>query len=196
VLLGRQADRLARRGRRECRVPPRARQLAGHPGVRRLADHEVIVADEHVQRLDSEPVSRAQRLTFLGIAVLIAVVAVVVLVGSGADEGTTSSSPATPTATAQAGATGTATPTATPTPRPPLVTGDGIAKLRFQQGDTVRFRVRSSTPEEVHVHGYDLMKDVARGRTVTFSFKATITGIFEIEYEHAGKQIAQLRVDP
>ena len=136
--------------------------------------------------------SRAQRLTFLGIAVLIAVVAVVILAGSGGDEATTTSSQATPTATAQAGAT----PTAAPTRRPPLVTGEGIAKLRFKQGDTVRFRVRSSVPEEVHVHGYDLMKDVTPGQTVTFSFKATITGIFEIEYEHAGKQIAQLRVDP
>jgi FtsP/CotA-like multicopper oxidase with cupredoxin domain len=164
--------------------------------VRRLADHEVIAADEHAQRLDSEAVSRSQRLTFLGIAVLIAVVAVVILVGSGGDEGTTTSSQATPTPTAQAGATETATPTATPTPRPPLVTGEGIAKLRFKQGDTVRFRVRSSIPEEVHVHGYDLMKDVTPGQTVTFSFKATITGIFEIEYEHAGRQIAQLRVDP
>ena len=40
------------------------------------------------------------------------------------------------------------------------------------------------------------MKDIAPGETVTFSFPATITGIFEIELENAGEQIAQLRVDP
>ena len=28
------------------------------------------------------------------------------------------------------------------------------------------------------------------------SFKATIDGIFEIEFEHSAKQIAELRVDP
>ena len=30
----------------------------------------------------------------------------------------------------------------------------------------------------------------------TVSFPADITGIFEIEYEGQGKQIAELRVDP
>jgi hypothetical protein len=46
------------------------------------------------------------------------------------------------------------------------------------------------------VHGYDLMKDVEPGKEITFSFPAEITGIFEIELENAGQQIAQLRVDP
>ena len=56
--------------------------------------------------------------------------------------------------------------------------------------------MRSDVSDEVHVHGYDLMKDVEAGQTVTFSFPADITGIFEIELEGAGKQIAELRVDP
>ena len=46
------------------------------------------------------------------------------------------------------------------------------------------------------MHGYDLMKDVEPGETITMSFKATITGIFEIEFEDAGEQIGELRVDP
>jgi hypothetical protein len=151
--------------------------------------------------------SRSQRLTFLGIAVLIAVVAVVVLVVAGGDDEDTASSgaqataTATPTATAAPGETATATPTATPTPTPteepvPLVTTDKVTKLEFKEGDQIEFRVRSDVADEVHVHGYDLMKDVEPGQTVTFSFKATITGIFEIELENAGKQIAELRVDP
>jgi hypothetical protein len=143
--------------------------------------------------------SRGQRLTFLGIAVVIAIVAVVILAasgGSGNDESSDTSAQATPAATATAGAGETATPTATAKPEPPLVTGNGIAKLRFKQGDTVVFRVRVNTADEVHVHGYDLKKDVTPGQTVTFSFPASITGIFEIEFENAGRQIAQLRVDP
>ena len=60
----------------------------------------------------------------------------------------------------------------------------------------MRFRVRSDEAEEVHVHGYDLMKDLEPGETATMAFKATITGIFEIEFEHSAEQIAELRVDP
>ena len=87
--------------------------------------------------------------------------------------------------------------TATPTPEPlPLLKGGEVTKLRYTEGETVRFRVTSDEPEEVHVHGYNIAKQIGAGETVTVSFKADITGIFEIEYEHAGEQIGQLRVDP
>jgi heme/copper-type cytochrome/quinol oxidase subunit 2 len=145
--------------------------------------------------------SRAQRLSFLGIAVVIAIVAAIVLSSSGGDDGEPAANrqaTATPTATEAPGATATAAVTETPTPKPepPLVTQGKVTKLRFTEGETVRFRVRADSADEVHVHGYDLMKDVAPGKTVTFSFRADITGIFEIELEDAGEQIAQLRVDP
>jgi hypothetical protein len=151
--------------------------------------------------------SRAQRLTFLAIAIAIAIVAVVIIASSGNDEeeATTASGTATPTATATATPNdgGAAEPTETPTPTPqpepevPLVVAPGeVTKLRFKEGDTVRFRVRSEVADHVHVHGYDLMKDVEPGTTITFSFPASITGIFEIELEDRGEQIAQLRVDP
>jgi hypothetical protein len=71
-----------------------------------------------------------------------------------------------------------------------------VVKLRFTEGETVRFRARSETAEEIHVHGYDRYVDLPAGETVTESFKATITGIFEIELHGAGEQIAELRVDP
>jgi FtsP/CotA-like multicopper oxidase with cupredoxin domain len=141
--------------------------------------------------------SKTQRLTFLGIAVVIAIVAVVVLVG-GEETGTsTAETTATPAATADETATATATPTPTPTATPPpLLQGGKVTKLEFTEGETVRFRVTSDVPEEVHVHGYDIAKDLEPGKVVTMSFKGDITGIFEIEYEHAGEQIGQLRVDP
>ena len=153
--------------------------------------------------------SRNQRLSFLGIAAVIAVVAVVVLAtGGGGDEtaGDAASSAArqtqTPTPTATAGSEGgeepTPSPTATPAPapQPPLLQAGKVAKLRFEEGETVRFRVRSDGPEHVHVHGYDLMKDLQPGKTATISFKATITGIFEVELEDSAQEIAELRVDP
>ena len=149
--------------------------------------------------------SRTQRLTFLAIAAVIAIVAVVVLAVAGGNNeqeatSTQSQATATPTPTEEAapGATATETPEPTPTPKPepPLVTPGKVTKLRFKQGETVRFRVRSDVADHVHVHGYDLMKDVVPGKTITFSFPAEITGIFEIELEDRGEEIAQLRVDP
>ena len=60
----------------------------------------------------------------------------------------------------------------------------------------VRFRVTSDIAEEVHVHGYDLHKDVAAGGTVTFNFPASISGVFVIELEARSEQIASLKVEP
>ena len=145
--------------------------------------------------------SRAQRFTFLGMAAVIAVLAVI-LIGGGKDESDTptTTSQTTPTPTPDEpdpDDTATPTPTETPTPEPPpLLEGGKVTKLRFTEGDTVTFRVVSDAPEEVHVHGYNIAKDLEPGKVVTVSFKGDITGIFEIEYEHAGEQIGQLRVDP
>lgn len=72
----------------------------------------------------------------------------------------------------------------------------GIRELNFNAGDEIRFRVESDIAEEVHVHGYDVMEDVPAGGTVDFDFPADIEGIFEVELEGRGEQIAELRVDP
>jgi hypothetical protein len=153
--------------------------------------------------------SRNQRLSFLGIAAVIAVVAILVLVvGGGSDDTTTddsanTSAQQTATATAtptpeggQETSTPTPTPTPTPKPQPPLLQAGKVTKLRFDEGETVRFRVRSDKPEHVHIHGYDIMKDVGAGETVNVAFKGDITGIFEIEFEDSAQQIGELRVDP
>jgi FtsP/CotA-like multicopper oxidase with cupredoxin domain len=152
--------------------------------------------------------SRNQRLSFLGIAAVIAVVAIIVLAaGGGSDETAQDSADTAATATATATATPSAddgsqaptptpTPTPTPKPQPPLLVAGKVAKLRFQEGDTVRFRVRNDGPEHIHIHGYDIMKDVEPGKTTNVAFKADITGIFEIEFEDSAQEIAELRVDP
>jgi len=161
-----------------------------------------------------------QRLTFAAIAAAIAVVAVVLLLVTGGSDdsgdsassgtGSTQAAPDTtpePSATAPAGdATPAATETATATPEPkpavPLVVVrdgkpvGGVKKLRFDKGDRIRFRVRSDVADHIHVHGYDLMKDVAAGGTVSFSFPASIEGIFEAELEDRGEQVLSLQVNP
>jgi hypothetical protein len=72
----------------------------------------------------------------------------------------------------------------------------GIAELTYDKGEQVRFKVDSDVSDEIHVHGYDLMKDVEAGGSVSFGFPATIEGIFEAELEGRGEQILELTVNP
>jgi FtsP/CotA-like multicopper oxidase with cupredoxin domain len=150
--------------------------------------------------------SRGQRFTFLAIAALIAVVAVFVLADSSEDdtppEGEQSAATATPTptesapeASPQEEETPTPTPEQTPEP-PPLLTSGGVTEIEVDKGDTVRFRVRSSTPEEIHVHGYEITREIPPNKTVNVSFPAELDGIWEIEFHNSGKQIAELKVNP
>jgi hypothetical protein len=72
----------------------------------------------------------------------------------------------------------------------------GIQDLEFAKGDTVQFAVTSDVADEVHVHGYDLMKDVTPGHPVKFKFAGKIDGEFEVELEGRKEQIASLKVTP
>lgn len=78
----------------------------------------------------------------------------------------------------------------------PLLEPGGVTKITATQGDAVTFQVKSAQDEEVHVHGYDLKYDIAAGETKTISFDASLTGIFEIEFEGSGEQIGELTVEP
>jgi hypothetical protein len=127
-----------------------------------------------------------------GIAVL---VALFVVLNGGSDDNKS-------TNTGTAGKPSTKTQTEAPPPRPPVVTvrggkpAGGIKKLSFTKGDQVRFRVDSDVADEIHVHGYDFHKDVPAGGSVSFSFPAKIEGVFVVELESRGEQIAQLTVKP
>jgi hypothetical protein len=152
-------------------------------------------------------VTRRQRLVNLGIAAAIAVVAVVVILATSGDSEEGERQAAAPTATSQPQATGGGQATSTPRPRPtepplPEITikdGEpvgGVTEIRVEQGDRISFAVKSDVADHVHVHAYDIFKDVEPGKRVIFSFKATITGITEVELEDRGVEIASLRVDP
>ena len=149
--------------------------------------------------------SKGARIGLLVVGVVILVVAFIALRPSAEDEGSTAETPtetptvATPTGTAAADET--PTPTPSPTPRPtvdpgPVLTGEEVEDIRVDKDETVRFQVRPPEDEEVHIHGYDISKDVKAGETTKIVFKADIDGIFEIEFEHSGTPIAELRVDP
>lgn len=72
----------------------------------------------------------------------------------------------------------------------------GIRQLTYNRGEEVRFKVDSDVSDEVHMHGYDIMKDVKAGGSVSFDFPATIEGVFEAELEGRKEQILKLTVNP
>jgi len=139
------------------------------------------------------------------IAVLAAVIVVAiggfVLASSGDDDsGTTGTTETTGASTA----TTTTTTTTSEPAGPPAFTINvvggkpegGVQKINVNKGDQLRLVVHSDTADEIHIHGYDLHKDVEAGGTVRFAFKANIDGGFEIELEDAKAQLAELTVQP
>lgn len=72
----------------------------------------------------------------------------------------------------------------------------GIVRATVDQGDRVRLVVTSDVADEIHLHGYDVSRDVAAGGTVTLAFRASIPGRFEAELEERGVQIADITVEP
>ena len=70
----------------------------------------------------------------------------------------------------------------------------GIVRESVGKGDRVVLAVTSDVADEVHLHGYDISRDVEAGRTVRIAFRATLPGRFEVELEGRGIQIGDLTV--
>ena len=112
---------------------------------------------------------RGQRIALVAIAAVIALGAVLVLrTGDEEDD----SPPAAETATTA--------PKSGPRPKPPLLTADSGKTVRAKKGEVVRFRARSKSAEELHVHGYDVLRPLPAGRTVTVRFRVKLEGVYDI----------------
>lgn len=73
----------------------------------------------------------------------------------------------------------------------------GIQELVYKKGDQIHFKVKVPFEEEVHLHGYDVAKEVPKGGgTVTYDLPAEIEGVFEAELEGHKEQIIELKVEP
>jgi hypothetical protein len=72
----------------------------------------------------------------------------------------------------------------------------GVKTYKVKKGGHVHFVVKSDVADEVHVHGYNFHKDVAKGGTVTFDFPAKIDGGFIAELENAHQTLINLQVEP
>lgn len=73
---------------------------------------------------------------------------------------------------------------------------EGAKTFQVKQGDTVTFNVSSDTEGELHLHGYDLTKEMAPGKTVSVSLTANATGRFPFEIEDTAVEIGFLEVLP
>jgi heme/copper-type cytochrome/quinol oxidase subunit 2 len=149
-------------------------------------------------------VSRSSRILALVAAIVVIVIAFVVLSPGGDDEATPTTAPAGSSAGTNTTLTGTAVQTA-PVQSPNLATivvrakkpVGGIKKIEVKKGSRVIIQVSSpDTSDEIHLHGYDLKRDLEAGGEVRFMFTASSDGIYEIELEGAGVQIGELTVEP
>jgi hypothetical protein len=73
---------------------------------------------------------------------------------------------------------------------------ESVRRFSVKQGRKVVLTVRSALADHVHLHGYDLMADVAPGAPGTIRFTASAPGRFEIELEEHGLPIGELEVRP
>jgi hypothetical protein len=122
--------------------------------------------------------TRNTRLALLGAAVVIVVVAVIAIGSGGSDSSSTKSSGPATVVVRDAKPVG------------------GVKDVTFKKGGTVDLTVKSDTADEVHFHGYDVHKDVAKGGTAHFKFPAKIDGKFVVELEEHKETLANVTVEP
>src|SRR4029077_1684818 len=105
------------------------------------------------------------------IGVVLVVVAVVLfIVLNGGDDSSSDTTTDANTPSTEAGSSGNGNVKEAETESKPEVTTivvgkdgkpvGGVAEITVNQGEEVHFEVESAIAEEIHVHGYDLMKDV------------------------------------
>jgi hypothetical protein len=142
--------------------------------------------------------------------VLIVAAAVVVAVGlfvvlrRGDDDGGSSAATTAATTTTSGGQTTTA-PAPEPKPPPParvriVVRGGtpvgGVRNVTVAKDRQVVLIVNSDVADEIHLHGYNLSKDVEAGGTARLPFRATILGTVEVELEQRSVPLARITTQP
>jgi hypothetical protein len=137
-------------------------------------------------------------------AVIVAAGLFIVLRPDNGNDSASGSTTTTSTTTA-AGATTSTTPPAPPAPPPPanvriVVRGGepvgGIRNVTVSKGRRVVLIVNSDVADEVHLHGYNLKRDVEPGTPARLPFRATINGTVEVELEQRGVPLARITTQP
>jgi FtsP/CotA-like multicopper oxidase with cupredoxin domain len=157
--------------------------------------------------------TRNQRIGLIVAAVVVAIAGFVVASPGGDDDGGQAAQ-STPAAQTETSGDDENTPTETETEPPPPPEPE-ITRIRLRggqvvggppditvtSGDVVRIVVTSDAPDDIHLHGYDIEKQVAPGQPARFRVKTDLEGSFEMEShvaEDAGREplVARLNVEP
>lgn len=143
------------------------------------------------------------RLLIVGAAIVAAVVLFVVLRPDDGDETT----PTTPATITTANTTTIREPSVPPPPRRPALAVvrvtvrdgtpvAGVRRVTVGKGRRVTLIVTSNVADHVHLHGYNIMRDVAPGMPARISFRATIVGTVEAELEDRRVPLARITTQP
>jgi hypothetical protein len=72
----------------------------------------------------------------------------------------------------------------------------GVRRVTVSRGRRVILNVSSDVADHIHLHGYDVMRDVGPGRPARIAFTATIVGTVEAELEDRHVRIASVTTKP
>jgi hypothetical protein len=72
----------------------------------------------------------------------------------------------------------------------------GIRRVTVGRGRRVILIVTSNVADHVHLHGYNVFRDVAPGRPARLPFRATIVGTVEVELEDRHVPLARITTQP
>ncbi|WP_409330255.1 hypothetical protein [Trujillonella humicola] len=73
------------------------------------------------------------------------------------------------------------------------VSGD-TGRVPVGLGEQVTLTVTGDTPDELHLHGYDLTAQLVPGEPAVLTFVADIAGVFEVELHDSGALLLSLQV--
>jgi len=143
------------------------------------------------------------------VALMLAAVAAgaIALAGCGGDSTNDAATTTETTATAPTNTTDTSatqTTATTPASEAKVITVNvvkgipqgGIQRPTVKRGDKVVLVVRTDSGEAVHLHGYNIEKEVVPGKAVRLPFTANIAGRFEVELHPTDALLAVIEVQP
>ncbi len=78
------------------------------------------------------------------------------------------------------------------------ISGDTMepSEITATEGDRVVLGITADSPVELHLHGYDLEREVEPGEPARLSFEADLTGRFEMENHETEEVLGTLVVEP
>jgi hypothetical protein len=130
----------------------------------------------------------------------VVVIVVAFIVFSGGDDGDSSSASTAVTTTTTTNSQGKTVEETEPAAETIRIKGGqpvgGVAELTYVKGDVIDIVVKSDEAAEIHLHGYDIPKEVEAGGQVEFKVPADIEGKFEMEIEETATPIAEITVNP